>query len=231
MEKSNSLIEGILIGEQKNRFLCNVKIGDRIEECYIPSSCRLSNLISIKNPRVILRKVTSKNSRTNYAIYAIKIKRSFALIDLVDANKILYKQINRRMFSFLGSRKEILSEVSFGKYRADIFIKDTSTIIEVKTVISDLPTALFPSIHSERAIKQLESISNLLGKGYHAYLFILALTPSIKKIVISNQEKEFLNILDICCQKGLIIHGFNLKISGGIANINNKIPVEIQRKP
>lgn len=230
MKSSTSFIEGILIGEQKNRFLCTVKIGDVIEECYVPSSCRLSNLISIKNPKVILREVTTKNSRTNYAVYAIKKGRTYILVDLSDANRILYSQIHRRIFSFLGPRKNVITEETFGDYRSDLFVKDTSTIIEVKTVISDLSSALFPTIHSDRALKQLKALSNLLDAGYNAYLFIFALSPTIKEIIINSEDKLFAELLKSCCQKGLIIQGFNIRIINQKPTINNKIPI-ITKKP
>ena len=44
----NDCVVGQFVRELKNRFLCEVVINGRVEECYIPSSCHLGNFLQLE---------------------------------------------------------------------------------------------------------------------------------------------------------------------------------------
>jgi hypothetical protein len=44
---------------------------------YIPSSCRLSNFIDMTGRTVLLRPIETPNTRTAYAVYAVKYRKGF----------------------------------------------------------------------------------------------------------------------------------------------------------
>lgn len=56
----NDCVVGQFVRELKNRFLCEVVIGGRIEECYIPSSCHLSNFLAVGRTRCFVASNCSK---------------------------------------------------------------------------------------------------------------------------------------------------------------------------
>lgn len=62
---------GVFVKELKNRFLCEVEIDGKAEECYVPSSCHLSNFLQLKGKRVLLVPTQGKSPRTKYALYAM----------------------------------------------------------------------------------------------------------------------------------------------------------------
>ena len=70
-KKGQKFIIGKFLKELKNRFLCEVEIDGNVEECYVPSSCHLSNFLQLKGKRVLLVPTQGKSPRTKYALYAV----------------------------------------------------------------------------------------------------------------------------------------------------------------
>lgn len=136
-EKSQEqFLKGIFLKEHKTRFLCSVELEGQEVECYIPASCKLSKFVELSGRQVILQSVKKSEARTHYAVYAAKIGRSYVLLNLTEANRIVEEQLYRRYFSFLGKRKRIHREYTVDGYKTDLFIEDTNTLIEVKTLLS-----------------------------------------------------------------------------------------------
>lgn len=166
MTIDKDLIVGTFIKEEKNRFLCLVEVSGIETVCYIPSSCRLSNFLNLDGRQVLLRPIKSQKARTEYSVFAVKNRKGFIPIDLSIANRVVEKQLNSRGFSFLGKRKNVIREVMLDGYKTDLYINDTNTIIEIKSILSFNDETVFPTVYSERAVKQLIKIKDLLLQGY-----------------------------------------------------------------
>ena len=54
VDTPQNFIEGIFVKELKNRFLCEVIIDGVSTICYVPSSCHLSNFLSLEGKQVLL---------------------------------------------------------------------------------------------------------------------------------------------------------------------------------
>ena len=111
--------------------------------CYIPSSCRLGNFIDMKGRTVLLKHNQAKDARTKYAVYAVKIKNEFILLNLSQANRIIEVALPKRRFSFLGLRKQIVREKRIGDYKSDLYIEDTKTLIEINPKDRPVPNGVF----------------------------------------------------------------------------------------
>ncbi|MCR0327051.1 DNA/RNA nuclease SfsA [[Clostridium] innocuum] len=227
--ESNELIfvHGVFQSEIKNRFLCTVKINDVDVTCYIPSSCRLSNFIDMNGRSVLLKPVTTANARTPYAVYAVKYRRGYILLNLVESNRVIESQIHRRLFHFLGKRKTISHEYNIGKYKADIFIHDSRTVIEIKSTLAFGDSACFPTVYSERAVKQLKEISKLLDEGYLACYMLVSLNPQVKKVVINREVDDFYQAFVECVNKGMLYSAFSIQIKNQKPEIRSKIEIVI----
>ena len=143
---------GIFKQELKNRFLCEVEIDGVSTVCYVPSSCHLSNFLKLKGKKVLLLPTQSKDTRTKYALFAVPFKKSHIILNSSLANKVVENNIHSRRFSFLGQRSHVIKEHYINGYKSDLFIQDTNTIIEIKSVISTEKLAFFPTVFSERSI-------------------------------------------------------------------------------
>lgn len=225
--KSIDYVYGTFQMEIKNRFLCSVNINGEEVTCYIPSSCRLSNFIDMTGRMVLLKPTETPNARTPYAVYAVKYRKNFILLNLAQANRVIEAQIRRRYFSFLGMRKNVQREYKIGNYKTDLFIHDTNTLIEIKSTLAFSRESIFPAVYSERAVKQLKEISRLLDEGYRACYILVSLNPSVKEIVINAEVEDYYHTFIECVEKGMTYCAFSIRLREQIPELYAKIKVAI----
>ena len=219
--KLNDIKRGRFIQELKNRFLCEVEIDGRVEECYVPSSCHLSNFLKLKGKRVILVPTQGKSPRTRYALFAQPYKRNYIILNTSLSNTAIENEIHSRRFSYLGKRKTVLKEHYVDGYKADLYIPKSKTIIEIKSVLSSNENAVFPTVYSERTQNQLKSIQKMLDKGYKVAFIIVSLNPYIKNVTI-DKSTDFYIELSKCLEKGMEINAYTSQL------FNYKIEIKKQ---
>ncbi len=186
-----NVYEGIFVRELKNRFLCVVLIDKEEITCYVPASCRLSNFGNFAGCKVLLTENHGKKSRTRFSLYAIYCNRKCIIVNLKEANRIIESNIQRRLFAFLGKRKNIRREYWINDYKCDLFIEDSKTVIEIKSVLLFGCDNKVLQIHSERAVKQLQSINKLLNEGYKVCYFYVSTNPTVTNLIVEEQNSEF----------------------------------------
>ena len=226
-KKSMNYIYGTFQMEIKNRFLCSVNIDGKDETCYIPSSCRLSNFIDMTGRTVLLKPIETPNARTSFAVYAVKYRKSFILLNLAQANRVIEAQLKRRYFSFLGARKKVSREYKVGGYKTDLYVHDTKTLIEIKSTLSFSKESVFPTVYSERAIKQLKEISRLLDEGYLACYVLVSLNPCVKEITINSEVEDYYKIFRECVEKGMTYCAVSVRLREQVPELYAKIKVTI----
>jgi len=222
---NNEFLKAIFVREQNTRFLCDVRLGDAEIECYIPASCKLSKLIDLTGKEVILQPVESKKARTDYSVYAARLGRYYVLLNLAEANRILEAQLHRRYFSFLGKRKKVHREKTIDGYKTDLYIEDTDTLIEVKTLLSFDEEGSFPSMISTRAEQQLERLSELLDKGYKVCYIVMSLNPKVKSIRLNSSYDRYCQLFSECLDKGMLVRGFSIRLKDLEPEIYKEIDV------
>ena len=222
----SKFIEGIFVKELKNRFLCEVLIDGVSTVCYVPSSCHLGNFLDLQNKKVLLVRTQTPKSRTQYALFAIPYKRSQIILNTSMANSAVANSVGSRRFSYLGPRKTIFMEHRIDDYKSDLYIKDTNTIIEIKSIIATSKTGVFPTVYSERTLNQLEKIQYLLSHGYRVCFIIVSLNPYVSEIQIDDQT-EFFRHFQVCIDQGMIVKGYACSFVEGCLKINKAIEIKL----
>lgn len=224
---TSELKVGRFISESKNRFLCVVNIDGTEDICYIASSCRLDNFIDLRGKSVLLQKNKGVNERTRYSLIGVKYKRNYIILNTSWANKAIDESFLKRRFSFLERRKDFQTEISVCGYKTDFFIPNSKTIIEVKSVIATDETAVFPTVYSERTLKQLKKMANLIDMGYKGFFLVVSLNPYVKAIKLY-QNSEIVKQLNDCVVRGMQIKGFCCRLScEGLPQITKEIPIQL----
>ena len=225
MVSDSSIEYGVFKAEIKNRFLCTVNVDGTDTICYIPSSCRLSNFIDLVNKKVMLRPIKKKDARTKYSVYAVKYRQCYVLLDLSSSNKIIAESLDRRIFAFLGSRKKVLREKVVDGYKSDLYLVDTDTIVEVKSILSFSKVAQFPTVFSERANRQLREIRGLLKSGHKVCYMLVSLYFGVKQICINKEQKEYYKLFRECVGHGMTVCAFSLGIKESQAFVKTHVDV------
>ena len=219
-----TFVKGVFVRELKNRFLCEVKINGKVEECYVPSSCHLSNFFQLKGRRVLLIPTQGKNPRTRYALYAMPHKRNYIALNTSLSNIAVEEGIHSRRFAFIGKRNIVKKEHFVEGYKADLYIPQANTIIEVKSVLSNKDEAIFPTVYSERTQNQLKSIQNMLDNGYKVVFIIVSLNPYVKKLTIDKSTDFHAELLK-CIAKGMKIRAYTSQLRDHGIEIKREITV------
>lgn len=222
----SDFIHGEFISEIKNRFLCLVRIEGEETLCYVPSSSRLSNFLPLEGKQVLLKPTIGNKTRTEYAVYAVKFKKGYILLNLSEANSIVERQLFRRCFSFLGARKQISKEKSIEGYKSDLFIHDTNTIVEIKSLLTTEKTGMFPTVHSDRAIEQLQNIYSLLCRGFCVCYIFVSMNPYVELVKINPEISEYYRFFGLCMEKGMRCMGVSVKLYDNGPCIYKTINVE-----
>ena len=220
---------GFVIGtykkEIKNRFLCEVHIDNKDVVCYVPSSCHLSNFLQLEGKRVLLVPTKTNKTRTPFALFAVPYKRSYIILNTSMANRAMECSIHRRCFSFLGKRKDVVKEHTVEGYKSDLYLPASNTLIEIKSIISPHSRAVFPTVYSERTIKQLRTIHSMLLKGYKVCFVIVSMHPYIKNIQIDRNSKFYSELVK-CLEVGLILKGYTCRLKNDKVTIDKEICVD-----
>ena len=224
---NNGFIVGKFIREEKNRFLCTVEVDGKEEECYISSSCRLENFIELTGKEVFLKENKSKNTRTHLMVYAIRFKRNYLILKPSEANELIMNAINGRRFAFLNKRRIVEKERIIDGYKADLYIPDTKTIIEIKSIITTDKEAAFPTVFSERAIEQLNKIEQIISDGYRVVYIFVVLNPYVERITLSNEEhlREYKRKFSDCVRNGMKYKGYSVRIQNDEPIIDREVKV------
>lgn len=224
MDLQEQLTEGMFIRELKNRFLCEVMVGEEVTECYVPSSCRLDNFIDLQGKRVLLLPTEAPSARTRFSLFAVPFKRNYILLNIGKVNRVVECNIRRRWFSALGKRSRICREYKVDAYKSDLFIECTNTLLEIKSVLSLQKHAMFPTVFSQRTLEQLQAISELMDRGYKAAIIIVSLSPYVEQIQIDHNT-PFYNALWSCMQKGMRLMAISLCIHRGEVQVKRQIEI------
>lgn len=222
-------LSGKFLKENKNRFRCMVEIDGVETLCYIASSCRLDNFVSLTGKEVLLKPTAGRSANAKYAVCGLKYKRSYILLNTSLANRAVENSIKSRRFAFVGARADTQREHTIEGYKTDFYLPISKTIVEVKSVISTAERAQFGSVHSDRFLRQLADMEELLKVGYNARLFIVSLNPYTKAIALPCGN-ALACAIDRCKARGLQINAFTCRIAAdGEVYIHQQIPIISKR--
>ena len=222
-----SFKRGIFKEELKNRFLCLVEVDGEDTLCYIPSSCRLSNFVSMAGKTVLLSPVAATDARKKYSVEALAVGHEFVLLNMSKANKVVIDNIHSRRFAILGKRSSIKKECTIAGYKSDLYIEDTKTVVEIKSILSFRGETEFPSVYSQRAVDQLMKIEDLLEKGYRACYVFVSLNPKVKQLTLNNELITYRDAFHNCIEKGMVVKGVAIKLKDGEPLIWSSLKINV----
>ena len=99
--------------------------------------------------------------------------------------------------------------------------------MEIKSTLAFGKSACFPTVYSERAVKQLREISKLLDEGYRACYLLISLNPQVKKVSINSEIDDFYQVFAECVSKGMQYGAFSLRINNQKPEIYSKIQIDV----
>ncbi|BDU50809.1 DNA/RNA nuclease SfsA [Haliovirga abyssi] len=175
-----------------NRYLAEVKLGDKIELVHVHDPGRLEELL-YKGNKVLIKRAANPNRKTNWDVIAAKKDEEWILINSAYHRKIGDKLLINNL-NQLGKLDTIRAEVKYKNSRLDYLVtKDNKNIwIEVKgCTLSRDEIAIFPDAPTKRGVKHLKELMELKEKGERAGLYIFVLSKAEKFMPNWETDVEF----------------------------------------
>jgi len=210
-ENGNEIIEGIFIKELKNRFLCVIEIDGEDEICYVPSSSRIDNYFDMTKKQVLLSRNKNPKSKTTYSLYAVKGQDSWILLNTNMVNSMFTTWITQNH-----PDSNICSEYQINKsYRCDYYVasQERQKVIEIKSVFSSESKVRYPKVMSQRLIRQLENIDQLLQQGFAVDFYFAILGENIYGFEINSELVKISELFTRCLSNGMEVYCFSIVIN------------------
>lgn len=198
----------IFIKERKGRFLCEVKIGQRQELCYVSNSSNMSKLLDLKNRPVLLKPNKGYNLRTNYTLYATYYEGSYFLLDLNDLNNVFAQYMTEQLSKNIQVRKEF----KINDYKSDYYIPSQNRIVEIKGILSASSQAQYTFKNHKRAFLQLKEIKNLLQRGYNVNYVFIMLNPNIDTFHLKDKRLKENRLFLECIKLGMQVNFYKTEL-------------------
>ncbi len=222
-----SITKGVFLSENKGRFLCEVEVNGIPSLCYIPSTCRLDKLLSLQGKEVLLLPTSMPDAKTEFSLFAVRHKANYIILNSSMANRLVEHNFHSRRFSFLGKRTEVFCEYTHDGYKCDLFVNDTKTIVEVKSIISASSTATLFIVDSRRAMRQIDFIRDYMSRGFPVCYIVVSLNPYTKEIVF-NQDNRLHSDLLSCVSRGMMLYCLSCCLDDGMLKIKSRIKTIIR---
>lgn len=177
--------ENVILGrflDRPNRFLAQVDIDGRAENCHIKNTSRLKELL-LPGATVALQGALATGRKTAYDLIAVEHGPRWVNIDSQAPNKVFGEWLLRSQY--FGEMQLLRPETTYGHSRFDFYIEagERKIFVEVKgvTLVED-GIARFPGAPTLRGVKHLEELMDCLDDGYEAAIAFVAKRDDVKGV-------------------------------------------------
>ena len=170
-----------------NRFIAEVEMDGAVQVCHVKNTGRCKELL-IPGSLVYLEENNGPNRKTKYDLVAVEKGNLLVNIDSQAPNKVVKEWVEAG--GLYPNPTLVHPEVKYGNTRMDFYVEDQErkAFIEVKGVtLENDGVAAFPDAPTERGVKHIYHLIDLLQEGYEAYvIFVIQFKPV--KYLIPNDE-------------------------------------------
>ncbi len=211
-----------------NRFLARVSLkGGEIVEVHLRDPGRLPDL-ALPGRRVLLRRAIRAGRRTAWDLLAFE-RGGYWCFCHSGYHRPLAANLLFEMEPF-GKIRTFQPEPRVKDGRLDFFLEteEGEFFIEVKGVTwAREGRALFPDAPTERGLRHLQTLRELLRRGKRAGLMFLVFRPEAREVRAAEEiHPSFAKVLSEAYQEGLRLKAFVLSYDGRYLSLEKEIPVK-----
>lgn len=226
-------IDALLV-RKVNRFLCLVKINGGVEEASVPSSGRLTELMT-PGRRVLVEAASSPNRKTGYTLRAAWRNGRWVLVDSTAPNRLVAELVESGGFRLFPGYTKARREYSIGAHRFDLLLEGKGAppvIVEIKSVtLVEDKVARFPDAPTERGRRHVLELARLNGKGLKsAVLFVIQRSDAACFRPNWRTDPAFGGALREAVESGVEVAAVRLRVGRRMASVMGSVPVLLQRE-
>ena len=190
--------------DRPNRFIANIEIDGKSELCHVKNTGRCKELLT-KGARIFVQEKDIPTRKTKYDLISVYKGERLVNIDSQAPNRVFEQWV---AYSGLFMNIErIQPEYRIGGSRFDFYIEADGrrSVIEVKGVTLERDgIALFPDAPTQRGVRHLRELIELVKVGYEAYFMFIVQMKGVL-CVVPNMEThaEFGHALQEASENGV----------------------------
>lgn len=187
--KYTNIQQAIFI-DRPNRFIAHVELEGITQVCHVKNTGRCKELLK-PGSLVYLEESGNPNRKTKYDLVAVEKEKLLVNIDSQAPNKVVKEWLDAG--GIYPNPTLIYPEVKRGNSRMDFYIEDKEwkAFIEVKGVtLENDGVAAFPDAPTERGVKHIYHLIDVLKEGYEAYLVFVIQFKPVKYLVPNDMTHE-----------------------------------------
>lgn len=208
-------VENCLILKRENRFVVLVKSRKHVYRALLRNTGKLYGIIEPGKEAVCLRKKKGKTQLN--IIGVVDLDDLVAIVDTNLQEKIFQKSVENNILrelqgcSVVGRNPKIND-----KSRLDFLLEcyGEYAYVELKSAVmrgSDQITALYPDTPSDRGIKHMLLLLDLVSKGYRSYLIFIASLPKVIRFSPNySVDPRLKDIVPMLMRRGISLLSYRL---------------------
>jgi len=161
-----------------NRFVAMVDVNGETVKCHVKNTGRCRELL-VPNADVLLYEPDTEGRKTKYDLVSVYKGDRLINMDSQAPNKIAREYLETAIPGLISLK----SEVTYGDSRFDFYAetKNGGMFIEVKGVTLEKDNiAMFPDAPTERGVKHINGLIQLLDKDYKAMILFVIQMSGVK---------------------------------------------------
>lgn len=214
--------------ERPNRFIAYVNVEEKEQVCHVKNTGRCKELL-IPDRLVYLEENNNISRKTRYDLVAVQKDKLLINMDSQAPNKVIREWLEAG--GLYPKPTLIRPEFIHGDSRLDFYLEagKRRAFIEVKGVtLEDNGIAVFPDAPTERGVKHINHLIDLVKEGYEAYLiFVIQFSPVSYLIPNDITHPEFGEALRIAAISGVHVLAYDSIVTPASIRLNKSIWVKL----
>ena len=208
-----------------NRFIAEIEIDGERAICHVKNTGRLKELLA-DGVEILVEESDNPARKTAYDLIAVLKEESYVNIDSQAPNKIAAEWLPKS--GLFPAETTFKAEVKRGNSRFDFCAKTPhgETWIEVKGItLNDNGIAKFPDAPTERGVKHLKELTEIVAQGGNAMVLFVVQMKGISAVAPNDQtHPQFGEALRAAAKIGVQIVAVDCVVKAGEVTADATIP-------
>ncbi|GEM_PF-3707884 len=202
-------LKAIFLEEANSRFICKILKDEENIECYISSSSKLSNYLTLENCDVLISKNKGRKLRTEYTLEAVEFKKILYYVNFNKVNELYYNLLLSSGFEAKTIHREYLVN---NQIKTDFCFQNQGKWVcaEIKALLCSSNKVIFPDNSSHRTERQLLQYIELLRENIDVTFCFIAMSATITDFELNLSKKRIKVCLAEAVSLGMKISAYSV---------------------
>ena len=214
--------------DRPNRFIAEVRIGDRVEKVHVKNTGRCRELL-VPGCRCYLHDSCSPSRKTRYDLIAVKKGDLLINMDSQIVNDAAEEFLKKG--TLFPRSAAIRRETVFGSSRFDFYIESgpRKIFLEAKGVtLENDGVVLFPDAPTARGVKHLNELVSALKQGYESCVLFIVQMQNVRLFRPNDAtDPEFGAALRRAERAGVKVLVMTCRVTPGSIIVDSPLPLEL----